>query len=214
MKVTQYTRLEKAIAANSVADIRQRWMYGLRLLRDPEAMSESGKSLKHGVTDQLIAYTKASGLKLSDREIRRRIQCARTYQTDSQIGHAVADFETWRDLAEAGFPAYEPEDGEPLSDHRTESERAQDRRKALALQHDDDALFPLRDFEPVETTLKDLQVYLEEMAGMTARFVERDRKRREYFDRMVEAAEGDLSTTWADAHELLGDGTEIGEVEP
>jgi len=46
---------------------------------------------------------------------------------------------------------------------------------------------------------------------MTARFVARGEKRREYFERLVGAVEGDLSTMWADAHERLGDDTEIGE---
>lgn len=54
----QYVRQEKAIASADSGGIRQRWMWGLRLLRDPEAMS-SEKSLRHGVTEQLIAAAKA-----------------------------------------------------------------------------------------------------------------------------------------------------------
>lgn len=34
----------------------------------------------------------------------RRLQCARTYETEAQIRHVVADFETWSDLRAAGFP--------------------------------------------------------------------------------------------------------------
>lgn len=213
MKTTQYVRQEKAIAVADSGGIRQRWLWGLRLLRDSDAMSESGKSLKHGVTDQLIAAAKSAGLKLSDREIRRRLQCARTYQTESQIGRAVADFETWRDLSDANFPEYDAAEDEPLADHRTDAERDHDRARALIdLIGEQGALFPLRDFEPIETTLKDLQLYMEQQEGLTQRFVAHGQKRRAYFEQLVEAADYDLSVTWAEAHARLGDGTEIGEV--
>lgn len=212
MKTAQYVRQEKAIAVADSGGIRQRWLWGLRLLRDSEAMSESGKSLKHGVTDQLIAAAKAVGLRLSDREIRRRLQCARTYQTDSQIGRAVADFETWHELSDANFPEYDAADGEALADHRTDAERDHDRARALLdLIGEQGGLFPLSDFEPTQTTLKDLQVYMEEQEGLTARFVARGEKRRAYFELLVEAADFDLAVTWAESHGRLGDGTEVGD---
>lgn len=210
MKTTQYVRLEHAIAAADSGGIRQRWMWGLRLLRDVEKMA-SAKSLKHGAADELITAAKAAGRKLSAREIQRRLQCARTYPTESQIRHAVADFETWRDLAEAGFPPYEAPDGEAPADHRTDIERDRDRARALIdMVGEQGALFPLSDFEPIETTLKDLQVYMEEQEGITARFVARGHKRRAYFEQLIEAADFDLGVTWAEAHARLGDGTDVG----
>lgn len=203
MKTTQYVRQERAIAAADSGGIRERRLYGLRLLRDPEAMS-SDKSLKHGVSAQLVAAAKARGLRLSDREIRRRIQCARAYPTDSQIGHAVADFETWRDLADANFPPYEALPGEPPSDWRTDAERATDRARALAALVDKQgSLFPLGLFEPVTTTLKELRDYAEEQEELTARFVEHGRRRREYLDDLIKAADDDLSVTWAEAQRRL-----------
>lgn len=45
-------------------------------------------------------------------------------------------------------------------------------------------------------------------AGM----VVKDAIRRAYLDDLIEAADGDLDVTWAEAHARLGDGTEIGEV--
>jgi len=147
MKITMYIRMEKAISAGSVADIRQRWMWGLRVLRDAEMMSESGKSLKHGVTEQLIAAAKAAGLKLSATEIRARLQCARAYPTEGQISRSTADFEYWSTLVHANFPAYDADPDERPADHRTDRERAQDRNRAMAaLNSDDDALFPLHIF--------------------------------------------------------------------
>lgn len=206
MKVTQYVRQEKAIASADSGGIRERWRWGLRLLRDPEAMA-SEKSLRHGVTDQLVAAATARGLKLSDREIRRRLQCARTYQTEGEIGQALADFETWDELHRAGFPAYRAPEDEPPADHRTDSERAQDRARALAdlVDGEQASLFPLRDFEPYTTTLKELADYTEEMEELTARFAARDRERRAYLDSLIEAAADDLSMTWQDAHQRLAD---------
>jgi hypothetical protein len=211
MKTTQYVRQGKAIAVADSGGIRQRWLWGLRLLRDGEAMSESGKSLKHGVTDQLIAAAKAAGLKLSAREIQARLQCARVYPTEAQIRRSTADFEHWSALVQSGFPDYEAPEGEPPADHRTDAERDHDRARALLnMVGEQGALFPLSDFEPGEAILKDLAVYMEEQDGITERFARRGRRRHAYFDRLVAAADGDLSMTWAEAHARLGDGTEVG----
>ena len=43
------------------------------------------------------AAAKRAGLKLSAQEIRRRLQCARTYPTEAQIRQALADFRTWEE---------------------------------------------------------------------------------------------------------------------
>jgi hypothetical protein len=152
MKTTQYVRQERAIAVADSGGIRERWLWGLRLLRDPEAIAPGG-GLKHGVTDQLVAAATGSGMKLSAREIRRRLQCARAYPTEAQIGRAVADFGSWRDLADANFPPIEVDPSEPHADHRTDAERDHDRARALAeMVGRQGALFPLRDFELVTTT--------------------------------------------------------------
>lgn len=201
MKTTQYIRIERAISAAAVSDIRERWFWGLRLLRDPDAFAPGSSQLKPGRADELIRSAKAAKLTLSEREIRYRIQCARAYPTDSQIRHACAEFEDWSSLRAAGFPAIDAPEGEPPADHRTDAERQRDHARALTdLLGDQGALFPLADFEPHETPLKDLKAYAEEMAELTARFRKRDEDRREYLDRLIAAAGGDLSTTWQDAH--------------
>lgn len=76
MKTLRYVKQEKSIALCDGGAIRGRWRWGLRLLRDPEAMSTE-KSLKHGISEQLVAGAKRADLKLSEREIRYRIQCAK-----------------------------------------------------------------------------------------------------------------------------------------
>ncbi len=106
MRVAQYTSQEKAIASADSGGIRQRWMYGLRLLNDEEKIAPAG-GLRHCVTDALIRGAEKQGHRLSAREIQRRLQCARTYPTESQIRHAVSAFETWHDLVAAGFPPFE-----------------------------------------------------------------------------------------------------------
>jgi hypothetical protein len=203
MKTTQYVRQEKAIAAADSGGIRQRWLWGLRLLRDPDAMS-SEKSLRNGIAEQLIAAAKAAGLKLSEREIQYRLQCARAYPTEAEIANACAEFEEWSDLRKAGFPTYEVAEGEPLADHRTDAERKRDHARALLdLIGEQGSLFPLDQFEPVSTTLKELREYAEEMAELTARFAARDDARSAYLDELEKAADGDLSTVWQDAHSRL-----------
>lgn len=205
MKITQYVKQEKVIASADSGGIRQRWLWGLRLLRDPDAMS-SAKSLRHGVTEQLIAAAKSGGLKLSAREIQARLQCARTYPTEAQIRRSTADFDHWSGLVQAGFPAYEAPEGEPPADHRNDAERDHDRARALAdLIGDQGSLFPLRYFEPTTTTLKELLDYTEQQEEMTARFAEHGRKRRTYLERLIAAAGNDLSMVWQDAFNRLPD---------
>lgn len=216
MKTTQYVRLERAIAAAATHDIRDRWMWGLRLLRDPDAFAPSSSQLKPGRADELVQASKAAGLKLTAREIQYRLQCARAYRTESQIANAGAQFEDWTSLRSAGFPPFESPEGEPPADHRTVAERDHDRARALIdLIGEQGTLFPLSDFEPIMTTLKELQAYAEQMRDLTSRFAERDRKRQAYLDQLIEAADGDLSMTWQEAHDRLdpedADPTEIGE---
>jgi len=202
MKTAQYLRQESAIAAADAGGIRERWMWGLRLLRDPDAFAPGSTQLKPGRTDELVRSARAAGRSLSAREIQRRLQCARAYGTEGEFRRAVAEFETWRELSDANFPAFEVDPDEPLADHRTDAERRRDRARALAdVLGEQGSLFPLDDFEPATTTLKELAEYQATMAELTERFRRRDQQRREYLERLVEAAGGDLGATWQDAHE-------------
>ena len=204
MKVSQYMNAEKAIVSADGGGIRQRWQYGLRLLRDPESTSPNGngESLRHGVTQLLIDAAAQRGLKLSDRELRYRLQCARAYQTESQIGNAIADFGSWFALTQAQFPAYEAEADEPLADHRTSAERDHDQARQMLLAVGPQAsLFPLAEFEPTQATLKDLLVYADEQDQITERFANRGRERRAYLNELMQAVDHDANATWQDAHE-------------
>jgi hypothetical protein len=201
VKTTQYVRQEKAIAAAAVSDIRGRWLWGLRLLRDPDAFAQGSTQLKPGRADELVRAAKSAGFPLTAREIQYRLQCARAYPYASQIANAGAQFEDWTALRSAGFPAMPAPADEPPADWRTETERQRDHNRALAdIFGEQGTLFPLADFEPRETPLKDLEAYAVEMAELTARFRKRDEERREYLDILIVAAGGDLSVTWQAAH--------------
>lgn len=209
MKTTQYVRIEKAIAAAAKSDIRERWLWGLRLLRDADAFAPGSSQLKPGRADELIRSARAAGLQLSEREIRYRIQCARAYPTEVQIRHAGAEFESWTELRSAGFPPFDAPDGEPPADHRTDREKEEDRQRAFeAILGEQGALFPLSDFEPATTTLKELLAYADEMEEWTGRYVARDRRRREYLDELLRAVGDDLSATWLEAQRRASGGVE------
>jgi hypothetical protein len=202
VKTTQYIRIERAISAAATSDIRERWVWGLRLLRDSDAFAPGSTQLKPGRADELVRAAKAAGFRLSEREIQYRLKAARSYPTESQIAQAAAEFSNWTALVGNHFPAFEAPDGEPPADHRTEAERQRDHARALTdILGEQGTLFPLQDFEPNETPLKVLAAYAEEMAELTARFEKRDRERRAYLDALIQAADGDLSVTWQAAHE-------------
>lgn len=215
MRTTQYIKQEKVIAAASSSDIRQRWLFGLRLLRDPDAFNPGSGQLKPGRLDELVKAAKAADLRLSRIEIQYRLRCARAYPTEDQIAQATVQFPHWTALVAAGFPAYEAPLDEPPADHRTDAERDHDRARALMdLTGEQDCLFPLRDFEPVTTTLKDLLDYTNTQDDITARFAARGRKRRAYLERLIAAADNDLSMTWLEAANRLPEETEADRPEP
>ena len=204
MKTTQYVRQERAIASADAGGIQQRWLWGLRLLRDPDAFAPGSTQLKPGRAAELVAAATAAGLKLSEREIQYRLRCARTYQTDAEIANACAEFEEWSDLRAANFPAFDRDPDQPLADHRTDAERKHDHARALLDRIGaQGAFFPLSDFEPVTTTVKELRAYAEEMLAMAGSFHEHAKERLAYVDELSEAAGGDESVTWQDAQDRL-----------
>lgn len=206
MKTTQYVRQEKAISAADTSGIRERWLWGLRLLRDPDAFAPNSTQLKPGRAEELIRAMVASGQRISEREIRYRLRCARAYKTEAEIRQAIAEFGSWSALFAADFPAFPVPEGEPAADHRTDAERQRDRARALEdILGEQGALFPLSDFEPSTATLKELVEYADEMEEWTGRRVSHDRKRREYLEQLIAAADDDLSVTWLEAqHRAIG----------
>lgn len=209
MRYARYLRLEKYIAASDTGGIIERWKYGRRLIEDDTATTPAG-NLKHGVLDRLTTHAAARGYKLHEREIQRRLQCARTYGTEAQIRHAVSDSETWHDLVAAGFPPVELPAGDEPYDPRDADERARDTARILArrAEADSEDQLALFDYFPDDrfteiSTLAELAKYADEMADLTDRFAQRDRERADYLKRLADAVDGDMSATWEHAQSLL-----------
>lgn len=213
MNIGQYMRQERNIATADKGGIRERIMWGHRLLGDPDAFAKGGESdqLRPNTVEKLVREASARGLKLSEREIQYRLKAARTYTTENEIAQVLAAFDSWWSLIQAGFPSYEAPEGEPPVDYRTKQERAQERtRILLELIDKQGALFPADKYEPTTSTIKELLEHAMQMREMTARFAEQDRKRDAYLDALIKAADGDLSMTWKEAHDRLDLSTEAG----
>ena len=200
MRTTQYVRAEQAIVGADSGGIRQRWLWALRLLADPEFVSTgNGGGLRRGAADKLIAAVEARGMKLNQREIQRRLQCARAYPTESQMRQCLTLFRTWDELINAGFPAIEAEPDEPPADYRTQTEKDHERAQQMLLAvGGQGSLFP--DFEPEEVTVKDLIEYSDGQDAITERYARRGRERRAYIKVLSEAVGYDVLQTWQAAH--------------
>jgi hypothetical protein len=211
MKYSHYLRLERAIATSDRGGILERWRYGTRLRSDPRMVTPNG-NLRHGKLAQLIADAKADGIVISDREIQRRLQCARAYRSEAEIRLAADGFKGWADLYSAGFPAVQvPLDADTAEfDPRDDGERRQDIAKEIerAAQEQGGQLALFFDHFPADrfgrlATLADLRKYEVECAERTERHQEADRRRAAYLARLLNAVGGDESKTWAEANEAL-----------
>lgn len=109
---TEFLRLERRILVDEHGGILRRWQYGRALLR-----AKAGrKQLPHGMIADLIAAAERAGLKLTEREIQRRIKCATVYATEAQVRRAATDFGSWTALHESGFPAVEGDEPDLLTE--------------------------------------------------------------------------------------------------
>lgn len=230
MRYSGYRSMEKKIAASDSGGIFERWKYGHALLADPDKTTENG-NLRHGVLAKLIGAAAKADVKLSEREVRYRIQCARAYQTEAEIGTAGADFEDWTSLREAGFPPVEAPEGAEPYDPRTDAQKLRDARAEIERRK---AANPhqagLWDWDPPQkfggdehgprSTIKDLESACDRSEDWTARMAVIDAERRSYVEDLKTAAGGDVDMTWYEAEqrrvglEALGltDWSEIDEI--
>lgn len=203
MKTARYVRAERSIVKADAGGIRERWLWGLRLLHDPTAMSAGGGGLRHGVAAELIAASGKAGVKLSDREVQYRLQCARAYQTEGQIRTACSDFGSWSELRAAGFPPIAAHPDEDIADWRTASEIAHDLDQELVQRSSGQTAFSFfQDHDPATATLVDLQRYTAQQEELSRRFMDHSARRRAYLEELIVAADGEMSTTWEQAHRL------------
>lgn len=203
MRLAAYRNLEKSIRAADAGSIRQRWEYG-RLLLVEDDKTTAGGHLKNGVLAKLINTAAKSGIKISEREIRYRLECARTYPCESQIRQASAEFGYWWNLVAAGFPEYSKSDGELPFDPRTTDQLGRDAGRHNPLPDngwEQRGLFESLDAET--STLADAERYAAEMATLTARYARKDQERAAYLAELIKAVDGDMSKTLAEAQEAL-----------
>lgn len=195
MSRPNYRKLSQAIARDDTHGIEHRWQYGCTVLADPRKMAASGKSLRNGAIEALIADAEAVGSDLSRREIQRRIQCARTYESITQLRRAAAQFEDWRAFADAGFPSVEVDETPSPESILDEIERTDPQ------EYEQLGLFPpLVKTVPLERcSLRYLLAYADEMEAMTASFSRRDHERRAHLRALCTAVDGDLNVLYPDA---------------
>lgn len=205
MRTRSYVAAEKAIAAADAGSIRQRWEYGRRLLVDDTATTPAG-NLRNGVLAEMTRTALKTGRKVSEREIKYRVQAAKTYPTEIQIRQVLAQFENWWQLLKAGFPPYPAPEGERPYDPRTtnEIERAHDSAGASILPEPWEQRGLFERFSD-DTTLAALQRYADEQAELTARFSRRCEMRQSYLDSLVKAVNGDMAKTLGEARAALGE---------
>lgn len=208
MSTARYTRQEKVIAAADAGRLRGRWEYGRLLVMDETMITPAG-NLRNGKVAELIAAALKAGRKISEREIRYRLECAKAYPCESQIRHAGAEYDGWTDLRNAGFPAFDADEGDKPYDPRGAAERARDAARELARHgKGGDGQLSLFDYFPDDkfdelSTLADLTKYAEEMADLTERYARKDRERAEYLCRLINAVNGDMSKTAGEAQAAL-----------
>ena len=221
MRFGEYGRIEREISASGNGTIWHRWRYGRRLLCDTEITTPAG-NFRHGVIEKLV---RASGGKISERELHRRRQCGNAYPKRSQIQQALLDFESWNQLQMANFPPYAGEEDElpynPLAtdelikQHKTGSERVgedgQYEGSGLMPREDHEehgeepregALIP-RDTFPDTTPLSELVRWAEQERELARRFNARVDRLCYYIDSLVKAANGDLAMALGDAESRL-----------
>jgi hypothetical protein len=210
VKARPYLRMEKAIAASDAAGIRERWEYGRRLLVDETATTEFG-TIRIEVVNELLHEAERTHVRLSRREIQRRLQIATAYPTEQQLCKALEQYETWWDLTLAGFPEIPaPEDARPFDPRGTrELAREHEARGARLFPEGDQQqlaleLFPKHDGE---STLAELEAYAREQTEITARFNSRDAKRRQYLEELIDAVAGDMTKTVSAALAALNTAT-------
>lgn len=214
MRFGELARIEREVSAADGSTIYARWRYGRRLLCDVEMTTPAG-NFKHGVIEKLI---RASGEKVSESELRRRLRCGKVYPKRSQISQVLADFRSWNDLHLANFPPYEGEEDElPYNPLKTDKlvrqhETGRDRIDQDD-QYDGGGLMPRGEFEegaliprdtfPDTTPMYEVDRWANEELELAARHAERAHKRRRYVDSLIKAVNGDLNATLAEAERKL-----------
>lgn len=221
MRLGEYGRIEREISASGNGTIWHRWRYGRRMACDTDITTPNGR-FRHHAIDKLI---KASGGKLTRRELQYRLECALAYPKRSQIVQASAQFEYWWNLISGGFPAFEGAEDElpynPLAtdelviQHKTTADHVaedgqyegggivpREDHEERGEEPSEGAMIP-RDTYPDTTPLSELVRWAEQERELARRFNARVDRLCHYIDSLVKAADGNLNMTLGEAENRL-----------
>lgn len=206
-KAAPWRRLEKKIADADRSGVVDRWKYGRALLADRRLTSETGH-LRDDVVEGLISEARAAGFDLSEEEIRRRLDCAQAYSSESEIGRAAAGVHGWRALVDAGFPPpQEQEDSTrpALLDRRGQVDPAVQPWQQPTLDEDNRSVFPREiriggtTLDRDACTLRTLTDYLNERERWTRAHTRKNAQLRAHLDALIDACGGDLTIIYREA---------------
>jgi hypothetical protein len=208
MKISKYVKSERRIASADGAGIVERWRWGREALADPEVTNPAGTLRRgRGIADRLIHAARAKGLKLDEREIRHRLQAARTYATETELtGPIRAGYATWSALCDAGFPPIADPDPQPaLVDVAGQVTPAAAAWQQEGLDGDDGSVFPRQikvggvTLDRDACTLGVLSDYLTDRERWTASHARRNAELRDHLAELLEAVNGDQNVTYRTA---------------
>lgn len=165
-----FIRLDRKIAADERGGVMHRWNYGRELLK----VKADRQQLPHGMVADLIKAADRVGLKLSEREIQRRIKLATVYDSEAKVRHAVTDFGSWRALVNANFPPVESDDPDDLEADGISTE-APDAWEQLSLIPGLGEVLKVRgrSIPLAEATIADVEAYRDMYAGIHSNFAKR-----------------------------------------
>ena len=87
-------KMETRIATSEGDGLRARWEFGRELL-----LQRKGKQLPAGLLDAVAKEVGASRA-----ELKRRVQFAEKFPSDTEVAHACATFPSWHQMVREGLP--------------------------------------------------------------------------------------------------------------
>lgn len=198
-------RLEKKIAASDSGGILERWHYGVEVLKAKAGKKKLPDGMLAGLVAAAGTKRDAKGNekpKISEREIRYRVQLAETYPTEAHVRQIIAECGLWTEIIAKGFPEVIVDETPSVDDVLDDIEG---QAHGDAQEFEQPGLFPdmVKRTPLPKTPLRVLVAYAEEMREMTASYAKRDDERGEHLRELTLAVGGDLEVTYEDALAVL-----------
>lgn len=172
-----YLRREQKIAKGEQDGIVERWRYGRDLIKDKAGK----KKLPTGKIEYLINEAAQAGIKISEREIQRRIKCAEVYASEAQLRRSSDGIGSWTALHEAGFPTVDidvselgPDDLDDAGITTTAPDEWQQPTLIPGAPESGVLKIRKRSVPLADATIGDFKAYCEQSTEMTENFIKRD----------------------------------------